>query len=138
MSFSSWSKTLAISIFFSLLCAASLAQSGSPKYDITKEVTIKGTVAEVRQPPNPSDPTSLVVKVGDTTTIVQLAPAGFLKDMDCWIKAGDQVEVKGAKISDTPDQILAREIDFGNNTMVLRDDKGVAIWEHWKPGKAGG
>jgi hypothetical protein len=82
------------------------------------------------------DPTILVVKTADKTTLVTLAPAEFLKEIDCWIKAGDQVEVTGAKVPDsTQDEIMAREVVFGNNTMVLRDQKGVPIWEGWKPGK---
>ncbi len=140
MSSRSWSKVLATSLMFLLTAITAVAQTSGktgPKYDMTKEVKVKGTVTEVRVPPGPTDPTVLVVKVGDQITTVQLAPKDYLKEIDCWIKVGDQVEVTGAKVTDSADEIVAREVVFGNNTMVLRDNKGVPIWELWKPSKGG-
>lgn len=138
----SWSRILAISMLSILAATAAWAQAAGktgPKYDLTKEVKLKGTVTEVKQPAVSTELTVLVVTSGDKTILVQLAPADFLKEIDCWVKAGDQVEVTGARVSDTtPDVIMAREVIFGNSTMVLRDQKGVPIWELWKPSKAGG
>jgi len=140
MTLSSWSKVLACSLIVSLVSLAAFSQTGAksgPKYDMTKEVKIKGIVSEVHEPGG-TDPVTLVVKIGDKGVAVQLAPKDYLKEIDCWIKAGDQVEVTGAKVADTADEIIAREVVFGNNTMVLRDNKGVPIWELWKPAKSGG
>lgn len=112
--------------------------SAAAKYDPTKEVKVKGTVEEVKEVPGEFEGTRLVVKSGDKTTVVRLAPAQFLKEIDCWIKVGDQVEVVGAKVvGSSEDEVLAREVTFGNNTMVLRDQKGVPIWTGWKPPKSG-
>jgi hypothetical protein len=136
MTLRSWSKALAIVVTL-LVVSTAWTQGASktgPKYDITKEVKIKGTVTEVKQPATPSEPIVLVVKSLDNDVMVQLAPASFLKEIDCWIKAGEEVEVTGAKVPDaTQDVMMAREVVFGNNTMVLRDQKGVPIWELWKP-----
>lgn len=135
-----WSKVLAISLLtvLTVITAAGQASKTGTKYDPTKEVKVKGVVSEVRESPGALDPTILVIKTADKITLVRLAPAEFLKEIDCWIKVGDQVEVTGAKVPDTmPDEIMAREVVFGNNTMVLRDPKGVPIWEGWKPSKAG-
>lgn len=136
----SWFKVLAILLItvFAVVSASAQASKTGPKYDPTKEVKIKGIVSEVKESPAPMDPVILVVKSGDKTTLVLLAPADFLKEIECWVKAGDQVEVTGAKVADsTQDQIMAREVVFGNSTMVLRDQKGVPIWEQWKPSKGG-
>jgi hypothetical protein len=140
MTANSWSRVLAVSLITILAVVAAAAQSSktSAKYDPTKEVKVKGIVSEVKESPGAMDPTILIVKSGDKTTSVLLAPAEFLKEIECWVKAGDEVEVTGAKVPDaTPEQIMAREVVFGNNTMVLRDPKGVPIWEGWKPSKGG-
>ena len=140
MTAKSWFKVLAISLITTLAVIAATAQASKtgPKYDPTKETKIKGAVAEVKESTGSTDPTILVVKTGDKIVLVRLAPAAFLKEIDCWIKVGDQVEITGAKVPDSPqDEIMAREVVFGNNTMVLRDPKGVPIWEGWQPSKAG-
>lgn len=137
MSFS-WSKVLAAWIMILLFAGSGFTQAdkNGPKYDPTKEIRLKGTVAEVRE--SATDPTVVVVKMTDKTILVQLAPRDYLKEIDCWIKVGDQVEVTGAKVAGSEDEVMAREVVFGNNTMVLRDTKGVPIWQLWKPAKSGG
>jgi hypothetical protein len=140
MTAKSWFKVLAISLIavLSAVVASAQAAKTGPKYDPSKEVKIKGTVAEVKEFSGATEATLLVVKSGDKNVIVRLAPAEFLKEIDCWIKTGDQVEIVGAKVPDaTQDEIMARQVVFGNNTMVLRDEKGVPIWEIWKPSKQG-
>jgi len=107
-----------------------------PKYDRTQEVKIKGTVEEVREVAGQWEGTHLVVKTSTSTVLVHVGPSAFLKEMDTTFKPGDVVEVTGAKAPNTTEEeILAREVTVGNNTVVLRDDKGIPIWADWKPGK---
>ena len=136
MSLKFWTKVLSVTVIALFVTTMAWPQSGSktgPKYDASKEVTVKGTVQEVRQ--TPDNITELVVKSGDKTVQVYLAPAEFLKEIECWVKAGDQIEVVGAKAPDT-DELLARAITLGNDTMTLRDPKGVPTWTGWKPSKS--
>jgi hypothetical protein len=139
MTAKTWSRVLAVFLLIGIFASCAMAQSkaAGSKYDPSKEVKLKGTVAEVKESANAGDATVIVVKTADKTTLVQLAPAEFLKEIDCWIKPGDTVEVVGAKVPDAADAVLAREVVFGNNTMVLRDQKGVPVWEVWKPSKPG-
>jgi hypothetical protein len=140
MTAKSWSQVLAImcSALFVTLAVWGQAVKPRTKYDPSKEVKIKGTVSEVKEGATANEPTVLVVKSADKTVLVQLAPAAFLKEIECWVKAGDEVQVTGAKVPEAAeDTVMAREVTFGNNTMVLRDQKGTPIWEGWKPGKAG-
>jgi hypothetical protein len=124
--------------FAAIVLGQTTGKTGA-KYDISREVKLKGTVTEVREATAPAEATVLVVKAADKGSVtVQLAPRDYLKEIDCWIKVGDQVEVTGAKMGDSTDQIIAREVVFGNSTMVLRDGKGTPIWELWKPAKSGG
>lgn len=134
----SWSKVLACSlILFFAVAAVPQAKSGL-KYDKANEVKFKGTVTEVKDAAG-SDAVAVLVKTGaGNIATVQLAPHDYLKEIDCWLKTGDQVEVTGAKVEGSADQIVAREVVFGNSTMLLRDDKGTPIWELWKPTKGGG
>jgi hypothetical protein len=142
MSFRSWSRFLAASLVICLSTLTTRAQTSDkfgPKYDTTQEVKLKGTVSEVREPSTPTGPVVLVVLAADkSSTVVRLAPHDYLREIDCWIKVGDVVEVTGAKVTDSTNEIMAREVVFGNNTMVLRDNKGIPIWQSWKPPKPGG
>jgi DNA/RNA endonuclease YhcR with UshA esterase domain len=109
-----------------------------PKYDVGNEVKIKGVVEEIREVPGAFEGIRLVVKTDTKTVVVHVAPGDFLKEMETTFNKGDQVEVVGAKAPDAPEEeILAREITIGNNTLTLRDNKGIPIWAGWKPQKAG-
>jgi hypothetical protein len=45
---------------------------------------------------------------------------------------GDQIVVTGSKVKqDGADLVLAREVVKGNDTLVLRDDKGNPVW-NWQ------
>ena len=117
--------------------AQKLANTG-PKYDVTHQVKIQGTVEEVREVPGDYEGTHLVVKTDQGVVLVQVAPTAFLKEMDTSYKKGDVVQVVGAKAPDaTEEQVLAREITIGADTVTLRDDKGVPVWAGWKPAKPG-
>lgn len=112
-----------------------------PKYDVANEIKIKGVVDEVREVPGNFEGTHLVVKTETTTVLVHVAPAAFLKEIDTSFAKGDQVQVVGAKATTTTgpeEEILAREITVGTNTVTLRDDKGIPVWADWNPSKASG
>ena len=96
MNLPSWSKVLAALFAVFLLTTAVFAQNTSqngPKYDPAKEVKVKGTVTQVREAAAANEPTVLLVKVAESITTVQLAPKDYLKEIDCWIKVGDEVEI---------------------------------------------
>ncbi len=134
----SW-KVLFIIAAVGLLPPAVWAQKvkdTGPKYDPANEVKIKGVVDEIREVPGQWEGTHLVVKTSTGTVIVHVGPSDFLKEMDMTFKVGDQVEVVGSKAPNaTEEEILAREVVVGNNSMTLRDAKGIPIWAGWKPGK---
>jgi hypothetical protein len=45
---------------------------------------------------------------------------------------GDEIAVTGSKVKqDGADLVLAREVVKGNDTLVLRDDKGNPVW-NWQ------
>ena len=136
-----WLKGLLVAATAALLLVSVWGQgthNTGPKYDPTKEVKIKGVVEEIRDVPGEFEGSHLVVKTDTKTVLVHVAPAAFLQEIDTTFKKGDEVVVIGSPApNSTEEEILAREITDGQNTVTLRDDKGVPIWAGWKPSKSG-
>ncbi len=113
-----------------LVATAALAQA-PPKYDPATETTVKGTVGELKfVPPSGAKQVGyLTLKSGSDTIEVFLGPKKFLDDMGATFKTGDAVEVKGSKVKvDGNDQILAREVVKGDDTLTLRFADGKPAW----------
>jgi len=109
------------------------APASSPKYDVTKEVTIKGVVQEVKDfqcPVSGGMGAHLVVKTDKGLVTVHLALSKFLGEYGFAFAKGDAVEVTGAKarVGDDENAILARTIDRGNQTFSFRDKAGKPLW----------
>lgn len=135
-------KALFVGVTVLLLTATALwAQKANggfgPKYSTTNEITIKGTVEEIKVVPGAMEGIHLVLKNGTDTTLVHVAPERFLKEMDSEFAKGDQLEVVGCKIKaeDGTDEFLSRQITKNGNELMLRDKKGTPIWAIWDPGK---
>ena len=105
-----------------------------PKYDLQTETKMKGTVEEVKLPPKGSEKeiVHLLVKNGAEIVDVYLCPNSFLGEMGVGFSKGDEVAVTGSKVEqDGADFVLAREVVKGNDSLVLRDDKGKPVW-NWQ------
>ena len=122
------------------LCALSPAQAQHAtaktpalKYDLKAEKKVKGVVQEMKQAGQGRGALMhLVIKTGTETVEVYLCPQHFIKDMGIELKPGDEVEITGSPVLDNGvSVILAREIDKGTDSYVLRDDKGVPVW-NWQ------
>lgn len=121
-----------------LACAAVpvIGQKGNgdaPKYDVTKEVTVKGAVEEVVDhncPVSGGMGAHFMLKMADGSIIeVHLAPTKFVKSYELVFAKGDQVEVVGSKVNfEGKDTILAKQITRGQDSFVFRDDKGKPVW----------
>jgi len=133
---------LILAVFLTLFCfLPAIAQkahgndSNGPEYDLHTETKMKGTVAEVRLMPTGSEKgiAHLMVKIEPDILDVYLCPKTFLEEMGMSFSKGDEVAVKGSKIKQNKEDLfLAREVVKGNDTLVLRDDKGNPVW-NWKP-----
>jgi hypothetical protein len=132
MSYKLWSRILFSIVIASLALSYGLAQKvkdTGAKYDVANQVTIKGVIEDIREIPGNFEGTLLVVKTDAGTVQVHVAPASFLKEIDASFAKGDQVEVVGAKTPNAAEEeILAREITVGTNTVTLRDDRGIPVW----------
>lgn len=107
------------------------APDNSPKYDAKTEETLKGTVDEVRV--NGTDQktktATLVLKHGIEAVDVFLGPVSFLDAMEISFSKGDELQVVGSKVKTGEGQeILAREVTKGNDTLILREKGGKPVW----------
>lgn len=124
---------LVLLIFLSPLAIAQKAQPqpAPPKYDLQTEAKFKGIIEEVKLPPKGSEKeiTYLRMKKGDDTIDIYLCPKSFFDDMSMAFAKGDEITLTGSKVKQGESEIfLAREVMKGNDTFVLRDEKGGPVW----------
>ncbi|MBV9342021.1 MAG: hypothetical protein JO159_14185 [Acidobacteria bacterium] len=114
-----------------LLSSLSAAQKGAPKYDPSTETKMKGVVEELKLPPKgrEKDIAYLLMKNGEETVDIYLCPKSFMDEMGVTFTKGDEIAFTGSKVKQgEADMILAREVVKGQDTLVLRDDKGNPVW----------
>jgi hypothetical protein len=69
------------------------------------------------------------MKNGDDMIDIYLCPKSFMDDMGVTFTTGDEIAFTGSKVKlDGADMVLAREVVKGQDTLVLRDDKGKPVW----------
>ena len=109
------------------------AKAPALKYDVKAEKKIKGVVQEMKlEGQGRGALMHLTLKTATDTVNVYLCPETFIKDMGIELKSGDEVEIIGSPVLDKGlSVILAREIDKGSDAYVLRDEKGVPVW-NWQ------
>ena len=100
-------------------------------YDTATETKIKGTVEEIK--PAASDrktaPIDLMIKSESASVEVSLCPKPFLDDLGVTFAKGDSLEITGSKVKRGDlEQVLAREVVKGDDTVVLRDKTGKPVW----------
>ena len=135
----SWAgRVVFIAALLALLLAAPVGAqknhsnaAGPPKYDLHTEAKMKGTVEQVKLPPKGSEKevAHLLVKNGADTVDVYLCPKSFFDDMGMSFSKGDEITLTGSKVKQgEAELILVREVVKGNDTFVLRDEKGSPVW----------
>jgi DNA/RNA endonuclease YhcR with UshA esterase domain len=130
-----WLAVILIALLaIAVLPAFANPQNGkAPRYDVTKEVTLKGVVTDVVDrtcPMSGGMGSHLMLKLSDGSSIeVHLAPTKFVKSYELVFQKGDQIEVIGSKVNfEDKDTIFARQITRGNDSFIFRDEKGKPVW----------
>jgi hypothetical protein len=71
----------------------------------------------------------LLLKTDRGRLIVHLGPAGYFKENNFQIRAGDTLEVTGVKVAeDRVPLIQAREVKNHRQRLKLRDRNGMPLW----------
>jgi len=102
-----------------------------PKYDSHTETKTKGVVDEIKEfsLANKREITELMVKSGNDTFRVFLCPKSFQDEMGVNFSKGDEISLTGSKVKlEDAEVILGKEVVKGNDTLLLRDDKGNPVW----------
>ena len=102
-----------------------------PKYDTATETEINGTIEDIK-PAAGDRKTALIglmVKSESATVQVSLCSKPFLDGLGVAFAKGDKLEITGSKVKRGDlEQVLAREVVKGNDTIVLRDKTGQPVW----------
>jgi hypothetical protein len=105
---------------------------GSPRYDPKMEVTVKGTVEEVKEYPSRSGWRTgqhVMLKTDSGSLDVHLGPTDYWKKNGFEIAKGDSIEVTGSKSKvDDAEVVLAREVKKGEKAVTLRNAQGIPAW----------
>ena len=105
---------------------------GAKLYNPATEVTLKGSVAEVRDFACPVSEgeigTHLMLKTGNEVVQLHLAPGRIMRSHKLSFATGDQLTVVGSKVELLGrEDIIAREITRGNENFVFRDPAGNSM-----------
>jgi DNA/RNA endonuclease YhcR with UshA esterase domain len=121
-----------------LVDSAAFAQQGgrgrsaqAPRYDPSTEITLKGTIEEVKQVSRSGawTGTHLTLKADQGTFDVHVGPTTYLAKNQMTFAKGDNIEVTGAKVKyGGADAVLAREVKKGDKTLTLRNAAGIPQW----------
>jgi len=116
------------------------------KYDLRSEFTFDGVVEEIKSAdPGRMKGARLIVRSDEAFYEVHLAPQQYMENEKISFDVGGEVTVVAAPMADEkpePDdsgrlllQVVARQIERGEMTLVFRDDKGSPLWKGGKRGR---
>lgn len=112
-----------------LLCGEAPQPRG---YDVTKEVTVTGTVETVKETGWRGRGLHVTLKNAEVTTEVHLGPKTFLEKEGLRLAKGDTIGVTGAKMQGA---VIARTVTHAGKTYILRDEKGFPRWAGMRKGR---
>ncbi len=71
----------------------------------------------------------LNLKTAKETIMVYVGPEWYVKQQDVKLVAGDQVEVRGSRVSmDGKPYIIPNYVKKNDRVLNLRDDRGMPLW----------
>ena len=116
----------------------------SPAYDDKTEISVSGTIEEVQQLTRqhmnvggarwkncPADWSGihLVLKTDKESLLVHVGPSLYLESHGVSLQKGDNLAIVGSRVQyQGSNFVIAREITKGNQSLPLRDPKGVPLW----------
>ncbi|HTO89107.1 MAG TPA: hypothetical protein VMR54_16415 [Thermoanaerobaculia bacterium] len=132
-------RRLAILGAFMLTVAARALGSPGSRYDPKTEITVSGTVDEVKvysRQGSVAGGVHLLLKTSDSVLDIHLGPSGFLKEKSFDVVKGDAIEVIGSKVKvNDKDAVIARQVKKGEKSWTLRSASGVPEWSGGPKGR---
>ena len=125
-------KAATMALVASFVASSSLLAQRGGNYDPATETTLSGTVEEVLTIPGPGKGPGgmhLMLRTEAGVSEVHVGPVTFISAQGFVVAAGDAITVTGSKVTvQGKEAILAREITRGEQSLTLRDDRGVPLW----------
>ena len=118
----------------SALALAAVAIASEPTYNPANTAVVSGAITAVSEVPagQPLEGVHVTVQTKTGNVQVYLAPRNFLSFLNTNFAVGDYIDVTGSHVrSGETDVVLAREVDAGHVSVVLRDPWGAAVWKNW-------
>ncbi len=105
-------------------------------FDPKTVTTVKGEVVRLEKIPMMRHTGRVAaVKTSEGEISVHLGPDWFIDHQDLQLAAGDQVEVRGSKVTyQGKPALIAIEVKRGEDTLRLRDESGIPVWAAWRRG----
>jgi len=102
-------------------------------YNPQTVTTVKGVVESLDtlppKSPAPGAMRTAVLKTDQGNIMVYLAPDSFLEQEKISLKAGDELEVTGSKVTlGQQPAVIAKDLRVGGKSINLRNDRGVPVW----------
>lgn len=99
-------------------------------YDPATVTTVSGTVEAVeRGPRGGGQGVHVQLKTADGMVDVHLGPVWFLDEQKLTVAKGDALVITGSKReSGARSFVIAKEVQKGETSVTLRDDRGVPRW----------
>jgi hypothetical protein len=131
------SITIVVLFVAALAAMAQQKPAAGPKYDLSAEITFKGTVDEVKEVPKSclgQTGVHLIMLTDAGKVEVQVAPVDYLTFMNVTFAKGEVLKVVASKVMlDGNPLLLAREITRkGDDLVVVRDKTGAPAWTWMK------
>jgi hypothetical protein len=99
----------------------------APEYNVATEGLIAGVIYSVMR--HAGMDVALTVGAGERTFEILVAPTAWLDRLGAAFRPGDRVMVTGARIDrGSGETFVAREIQSGGQTVVIRDADGRPLW----------
>ncbi len=116
---------------------AKMHRSGAGRFDPATATTVQGRIVDVQRIDrgHRHQGVHLSLAVGSETLPVLLGPDFYVDAQVTKLAAGDEVEVKGSRVTfGGKPALVAQEVRRGGEVLALRDADGVPLWR----GQGGG
>lgn len=115
-------------------------RGASPRYDVDTELTLKGVVEKMWTEDcqgcgGCAGGVHLLFATKDATYEAHLGPSSYLATKQWELTEGEEIELTGSLVSyrTRGEALIVREVKKGEETLTLRDEKGIPLWSRGRP-----